>query len=76
MLFEDDGESHRWQQGYALWLSWQVTTDNHRIDITFARTGSYQPAWRELSVNLPANEHRKLYINGIAGNVLQLSQLT
>ncbi|EKN3951487.1 glycoside hydrolase family 31 protein [Yersinia enterocolitica] len=76
ILFEDDGESHRWQQGAALWLSWQVTTDNHRIDINFERTGSYQPAWHELTINLPEHEHRELYINGVASRQLQLSQLS
>lgn len=75
MLFEDDGESHRWQQGHALWLNWQVTTDNHRIDITFTRTGSYQPAWQELTVNLPADEQRNLFINGVASHTLTLNQL-
>lgn len=76
MLFEDDGESHRWQQGGALWLSWQVTTDNHRIDITFERTGSYQPAWHELAINLPQHEHRELYINGVASDKLQINQIS
>lgn len=75
LLFEDDGESHRWQQGHALWLSWLVTTDNHHINITFSRTGSYQPAWHELTVNLPMDERRELVINGVTGHTFQLNQL-
>lgn len=64
LLFEDDGESNGWQQGDALWLRWQITSDNQRIDVQFEAEGNYQPAWRTLDVQLPASEQRTLYING------------
>lgn len=65
MLFEDDGETHAWQQGQALWLRWQVAASNQRIDITFTTEGDYQPAWRTLNIVLPAGERRPLYVNGV-----------
>lgn len=64
MLFDDDGESHAWKQGHALWLHWEISCTNERIDIRFTREGDYQPAWKALSVVLPQQETRTLFING------------
>ncbi|MFG1173592.1 TIM-barrel domain-containing protein [Erwiniaceae bacterium CAU 1747] len=66
MLFEDDGESWRYQQGNALWLQWELACDADTLRITFTREGHFQPAWQALKISLPANERRQLYINGVA----------
>lgn len=66
LLFEDDGETHGWQQGHALWLRWNITSDNSRIDVTFTHEGDFAPAWKRLQVRLPAQDQRTLYINGEA----------
>ncbi|XP_018333795.1 uncharacterized protein LOC108742928 [Agrilus planipennis] len=65
LLFEDDGESNNWQKGSALWLQWDITCDNQRIDVYFSSKGNYRPAWQCLNVRLPENERRALYINGV-----------
>lgn len=64
LLFDDDGETHRWRDGQALWLRWDVCCSAGRIDITFRPEGAYIPAWRTLTVQLPPDERRALYING------------
>lgn len=62
--FDDDGESHGWQQGNALWLNWTLSSSTTRIDLTVEKRGDYQPAWREITLLLPAGEHRELWVNG------------
>ncbi|MCI4186993.1 glycoside hydrolase family 31 protein [Dickeya dianthicola] len=64
LLFDDDGETHRWRDGQALWLRWDVCCSARRIDITFRPEGTFVPAWRVLTVQLPPDERRVLYING------------
>lgn len=71
-LFEDDGASHNWQQGAALWLHWRIVSDNQRIDIQFTATGNYHPAWRQLDITLPATETRQLTINGVSSTRFML----
>ncbi|MEG0232650.1 MAG: glycoside hydrolase family 31 protein [Hafnia sp.] len=65
MLFDDDGETYAWREGQALWLNWEIASDNQRIDVTFTRKGDYQPAWKEIVIRLPQSEQRKLYVNGV-----------
>jgi len=65
-LFEDDGESHGWQQGHALWLDWTLRSDSQRIDLTITQRGDFRPAWQALAVTLRPGETRPLYINGQA----------
>ncbi|WP_284603223.1 glycoside hydrolase family 31 protein [Dickeya dadantii] len=72
LLFEDDGETHRWRDGQALWLRWEVRCSAQRIDITFRPEGAFVPAWRTLAVQLPPDERRALYINGECGTEYQL----
>jgi alpha-glucosidase len=64
MLFEDDGESHGWRDGHALWLRWTIRCDAERIDIHFEQQGDYRPAWRELELLLPPGEQRTLCVQG------------
>ncbi len=64
MLFEDDGESWGYQQGHALWLNWDMQCEANAIHLSVTGRGSYRPAWRKLTITLPASEHRRLYING------------
>ncbi|RNM07577.1 TIM-barrel domain-containing protein [Dickeya undicola] len=64
LLFEDDGETHHWRDGQALWLRWEVNYSAQRIDVTFRTEGSFIPAWRQLTIQLPPDERRTLYING------------
>ncbi|CAM3727584.1 alpha-glucosidase [Rouxiella silvae] len=64
-LFEDDGESYGWQQGMALWLSWDIEYTADRITLRFTRRGEYRPAWRGLNVVLPAGETREVWIEGV-----------
>jgi alpha-glucosidase len=64
LLFEDDGETHRWRDGQALWLRWELNCSAGRIDVTFHPEGAFVPAWRQLTVQLPPDEQRVLYING------------
>ncbi|ARJ42776.1 alpha-glucosidase [Pantoea alhagi] len=64
MIFEDDGESHAWRQGNALWLRWRICCSTTRIELNVEREGRYQPAWRRLTVTLPPDEQRQLWING------------
>ncbi|MGB8926464.1 MAG: TIM-barrel domain-containing protein, partial [Pantoea agglomerans] len=63
-MFDDDGESHGWQQGNALWLRWTLCSSATRIDLTVEKRGDYQPAWREIALLLPAGESRELWVNG------------
>ncbi|KYN66504.1 glycoside hydrolase family 31 protein [Pantoea agglomerans] len=63
-MFDDDGESHGWQQGNALWLRWTLSSSATRIDLTVEKRGDYQPAWREIALLLPAGESRELWVNG------------
>ena len=65
MLFDDDGETYAWREGQALWLNWEIASDNQRIDVTFTRKGDFQPAWKEIVIRLPQCEQRKLYVNGV-----------
>ncbi|GLR10476.1 alpha-glucosidase [Mixta theicola] len=64
MIFEDDGESHRWRQGDALWLRWRMACNATRIELSVEREGRYQPAWRRLHITLPPGEQRELWVNG------------
>ena len=64
IIFDDDGESHGWQQGDALWLRWRMRCSAERIDISVEREGRYQPAWRRLQLTLPPAERRELWVNG------------
>ncbi|MEW7311632.1 glycoside hydrolase family 31 protein [Buttiauxella gaviniae] len=65
-LFEDDGESWGYQQGNALWLSWEIRCTAKEIHVNFSRKGDYQPAWKELKLTLPAGETRRLVVDGVA----------
>jgi len=64
MLFEDDGESHRWQQNQALWLNWEIASSAQRIDITITQRGEFKPAWKSLDIVVPEGEAREVWING------------
>lgn len=64
LLFEDDGESWRYQTGHALWVTWTMQCSPDAIDLIVETSGSYQPAWQALEVTLPASERRQLLING------------
>jgi len=66
LLFEDDGESWGYLEGNALWLEWEMTCEANVIRLDITTRGDYQPAWRELTVTLPPDEHRTLLINGEA----------
>ena len=66
LLFEDDGESWGYQEGNALWLEWEMACEAATIRLTISTRGDYRPAWRELTVTLPPDEHRQLLINGEA----------
>jgi alpha-glucosidase len=64
MLFEDDGESHHWQQDHALWLNWEILSSAQRIDITIIQRGDFKPAWKTLNIILPKGEVREVWVNG------------
>ncbi|AOP44224.2 glycoside hydrolase family 31 protein [Edwardsiella piscicida] len=68
LLFEDDGESWGYQQGNALWLTWEMTCSATQIALSVTPRGQYRPAWRQLRVTLPKGERRQLLINGVATN--------
>ncbi|MDU6079169.1 MAG: glycoside hydrolase family 31 protein [Pantoea sp.] len=53
-FFDDDGESHGWRQGNALWIRWALRSSSDRLELTLEKRGDYQPAWREIEVLLPA----------------------
>ena len=65
MLFEDDGESHRWEQNHALWLNWDICSDEQRINITLTQRGDFKPAWKTLDIVLPEGETREVLVNGV-----------
>ncbi len=73
LLFDDDGETTGWERDLALWLSWVVRCDEERIDIDFTVRGKYRPAWRTLTLTLPPQERRRLFIQGLPGNVYVLT---
>ncbi|WP_230492493.1 glycoside hydrolase family 31 protein [Martelella alba] len=64
MLYEDDGESQGWRDGHALWLTWEMICDASRVTLLIRQRGDYRPAWRELTVSLPAGDRREIHING------------
>ena len=72
MLFEDDGESHGWKEGNALWLSWEIATDGEKISIDFTQRGDFKPAWDSLGIVLPAGETRQLWVNGVKSDSYRL----
>ncbi|YCI30284.1 glycoside hydrolase family 31 protein [Erwinia sp. PK3-005] len=72
MIFEDDGESHGWRTGDALWLRWRMSCSATRIELNVAREGRYQPAWRRLQFTLPPGEQRELWVNGAQGMAYRL----
>ena len=72
MLFEDDGESHGWKEGNALWLSWEIKTDGEKISIDFTQRGDFKPAWDSLGIVLPAGETRQLWVNGVKSDSYRL----
>ena len=72
MLFEDDGESHRWEQNHALWLNWDIVSDDRRINVTLTQRGDFKPAWKTLSIVLPQGEAREVWVNGIHTNSYNL----
>ncbi|SUW62979.1 Alpha-xylosidase [Buttiauxella agrestis] len=63
-LFEDDGETWGYQQGNALWLNWEIRCTADEIHVAFTRKGDYQPAWKEMTLTLPAGEKRRLVVDG------------
>lgn len=63
-MFEDDGESHGWKEGHALWLNWEIVSDAERIDLTVTQRGDYSPAWKALKIVVPKGEERQIWING------------
>ncbi len=71
-FFDDDGESHGWRQGNALWMRWALRSSSDRLELTLEKRGDYQPAWREIEVLLPAGERRELWINGEKGGRFSL----
>lgn len=64
MLFEDDGESHGWKEGHALWLNWEIASNDQRINITLTQRGDFKPAWKTLNIVLPQGEEREVWVNG------------
>ncbi|OAT27303.1 alpha-glucosidase [Buttiauxella ferragutiae ATCC 51602] len=71
-LFEDDGESWGYQQGNALWLSWEIRCTADEIHVSFSRKGDYQPAWSEMKLTLPAGEKRRLVVDGVEQDLLKI----
>lgn len=63
-LFEDDGESWGYKDGNALWLNWEIRCTADEIHVAFSRKGDYQPAWKEMTLTLPAGEKRRLVVEG------------
>ncbi|UNK62760.1 glycoside hydrolase family 31 protein [Buttiauxella ferragutiae] len=71
-LFEDDGESWGYQQGNALWLSWEIRCTADEVHVSFSRKGDYQPAWSEMKLTLPAGEKRRLVVDGVEQDLLKI----
>ena len=74
-FFEDDGESYDYQKGKGLWIDWDLTSDNQRIDLHIQARGEYQPAWDEINIALPKGELRSLFINGHSINKVSLKSI-
>ncbi len=72
VVFDDDGESHAWQDGHALQLNWQMRCDTQYIDVRITVTGDYRPAWTQLNMVLPQGEKRTLRVNGQLAAAFQL----
>ncbi|GBU11960.1 glucosidase [Enterobacterales bacterium] len=72
VLFEDDGESHGWQEGHALWLNWEIVSSAQRIDVTLTQRGDFKPAWETLNMVLPQGESREVWVNGERKNSYNL----
>lgn len=64
LIFEDDGESWDYQQGKALWIEWQLVSDNQSLHLTLTASGKFAPSWTTMTVILPTDETRDLLING------------
>ncbi|WP_294610481.1 glycoside hydrolase family 31 protein [uncultured Gilliamella sp.] len=74
-FFEDDGESYAYKEGKALWIDWQLSSNNQRIDLMLQSKGEYSPAWNELVITLPKGETRTLYINNQITKTVKLDSL-
>ena len=74
-FFEDDGETYDYQKGKGLWIDWNLTSENQRIDLHIQARGEYQPAWDEINISLPKGELRSLFINGHPINKISLKSI-
>jgi alpha-glucosidase len=74
-MFDDDGESYAYQNNMGLWLRWQIRCTATTIIIDFTRQGDFIPAWQELTLVLPAQEHRVLVINQQLRNSIKFAEL-
>ena len=64
LLFEDDGESFRYQTGEALWLSLELRSHPEFVELTIMADGSFTPSWQQIRFRLPSGEQRPLHVNG------------
>ncbi|MFT2112000.1 TIM-barrel domain-containing protein [Marinomonas sp. 2405UD68-3] len=62
-IFDDDGETTRYQTGQYSALSIEFVCDLERIDMTIQHSGEYQTAYDALHIRLPEEELRPVFIN-------------
>lgn len=74
-FFEDDGESYGYQENNALWINWEMSTTNERINLKLNTKGNYTPAWKDIFITLPKGETRSLYVNNKATDTVSLIEL-
>ncbi|ABN74115.1 alpha-glucosidase [Actinobacillus pleuropneumoniae] len=63
-IYDDDGESFRYQNNEYLQLMVKLRCSETNIYIDIHKQGNWIPAYKELRITLPDNETRQLVING------------
>lgn len=63
-IYDDDGESFRYQNNEYLQLMVKLRCSETNIYIDIHKQGNWIPAYKELRITLPNNETRQLVING------------
>ncbi|TNH08473.1 glycoside hydrolase family 31 protein [Testudinibacter sp. TR-2022] len=74
-LFDDDGVSFDYlnRQHFSLNLNMKCTDNN--IELTINKHGDFIPEYTEIVLTLPSGESRKLTVNGIPANKINISDI-
>ncbi|WP_443092531.1 TIM-barrel domain-containing protein [Basfia succiniciproducens] len=63
-IFDDDGETYRYQHNGYLQLTLKLSCNKDSVNLNIQKQGTWTPAYNALKITLPETETRPLTVNG------------